>query len=408
MSAGTVVWQTAKSSARVAGAEAVRFGYSYGPGADASPGAQVSALRAIRSVVGVGGYVRAPIHWDALVRSSPDWAVDDAFAGRVTQEGLRWIPVIYTSDGRRSLITPQESPGGLPAWSGAVRAVVARYGPGGTYSVAHPRFQPITSYELWNEPNTRIGNADPGCPTCKMNPSTADAIIEAGARAIRTQASAMGFRPEVIAFGIGTVDRPYLQRLIAADPNVLSGVDAVSVHLYMRQRPGSCPDAGLGAARCIRALVGLRRQLDLASRRARAPAIAITEGGYAGSASACRPLNVVSLSAQAKYGAEAIAWIQHRPSLRVTLYSPFQPIDAGSRPQHCGARWDPAFWRASLGAVLPNGRLSRGVWHTVRWCDGACREGSSCLKTEGCSDEYRRRLNHAQRFQRVMLAGRGA
>jgi hypothetical protein len=334
------------------------FGYSFGPGADAPAPEQVSNLRAIRSLVGAGGYVRSPIHWNDLVRRYPDWAKYDAYARRVTAAGLQWLPVIFTSTGNHSFVTPQATRFGMAGWSKAVRAIVARYGPGGTYARTHPGFSGVTAYELWNEPNTSTGNASPACPTCVMAPATADAIVDTGARAVRAQAARMRFRPMVIGFGLGAIDLPYLRRLVQADPHILSALTALSVHLYMTQPPATCPDDDSAAAtHCIRSLARLRHYLDTASPPGHSPDIAITEGGYAGSNSGCRPSNVVSDSLQAQYGTQAIQWMLHRPSLRVRLYSPFQPIDNGTEPASCGARWDADAFKASLGAVLSNGAL---------------------------------------------------
>jgi hypothetical protein len=236
--------------------------------------------------------------------------------------------------------------------------MVARYGPGGSYAAAHPGFPGITTFEVWNEPNTNTGNANPACPSCTMTPAVADAIMQTASRAIRSQAAAMRFRPAVIGFGIGSVDLSYLHRLVAADPHVMSAMDALSIHLYMRQAPSACPTSGSHVAvPCVRSLGPLRRWLDSVSPAGHAPAIAVTEGGYAGSNAACRPPNVVSEAEQAAWGAEAIAWIQAHPALRVTLYSPFQPLDAGSVAPKCSSTWNAAFFKQSLGAVRANGTL---------------------------------------------------
>jgi hypothetical protein len=336
----------------------IRFGYSYGPGADAPLDQQAANLSAIRSVLGANGFVRSPVHWNALVRSEPIWAKYDAYLDRVRAQGLRWIPVIFESTGNHSFVMPQATPFGLAGWSAAVREMVARYGPGGTYAASHPGFPGITTFEVWNEPNTNTGNADPACPSCTMSPALADAILQTASDAIRSQAAAMRFRPEAIGFGIGSVDLAYLHRLVAADPHILSAMDALSIHLYMRQAPSTCPTSGSHvAAYCVRSLGVLRRWLDSASPAGHSPAIAITEGGYAGSNAACRPPNVVSEADQAAWGTQAIAWMQAHPALRVSLYSPFQPLDAGPAAADCSTRWNPAFFKQSLGAVRGNGTL---------------------------------------------------
>jgi hypothetical protein len=319
--------------------------------------------------------VRSPIHWNDVARSSPDWKKYDAYAGRVTAAGLRWLPVIFTSTAQHSFVTPQATRFGLAGWAGAVRGIVARYGPNGSYAATHTGFTGITTYELWNEPNTSTGNANPACPSCSMAPAVADQIVASGAHAIRSQASLMHFRPTVIGFALGAIDLPYLRHLVAADPHILQALDALSIHLYMTQSPTTCSiDDSAAATHCVRSLARLRRYLNSVSPPGRAPAIAITEGGYAGSNSGCRPSNVLSEAVQARYGTQAIQWILRRPKLRVALYAPFEPIDDGVEPATCGARWDAAAFKASLGAVLPNGALKpwgRAYRALVRRTSGA-------------------------------------
>jgi hypothetical protein len=166
----------------------------------------------------------------------------------------------------------------------------------------------------------------------------------------------MRFRPTVIGFALGSIDLPYLHRLVEADPHILQALNVLSIHLYMRQSPATCPTRGDRlAVYCVRSLALLRHYLDTTSPPGRSPAIAITEGGYSGSNSRCRPTDVLTDAAQARYGAQAIQWILHRPKLRVVLYSPFQPIDTLTTPPACGSLPDTVVFQAGLGAVYPDG-----------------------------------------------------
>jgi hypothetical protein len=257
-----------------------------------------------------------------------------------------------------SVVTPQASTG-LDAWRAAVTAIVARYGPGGTFAQLHPGFPGLSAYEIWNEPNNPSGSGQPDCQTCEMDPATMDQILATASAAIRQQASQMGFTPDVMGPAVGALDLNYLGDMYASDHSVLGYVDSLSTHLYMNQDPATCSTVKWPAAgHCVRTLATLREWIDSHTPAGSSPpSIAITEGGYSGSSSSCRPPNVMSLADQAQYGVSAIDWIRSHPELDVDLFSPFQVVDNETVTYACGTGYDPDFYVESLGATDHYGAL---------------------------------------------------
>jgi hypothetical protein len=348
-------------SSSAATASAIRYGYSDPQGADRSDAGETLILNTVASMVGNGGYIRAPLHWDPSQRTGPDFTRYDAFAAQAWNKGLIWLPMIVTN-ASGTPVTPQSTPPGIAGWQAGVAAIVAHYGPGGTFAQAHPGYPGLTAYEIWNEPNTATGNANPGCPTCQMDPATYDQILQTASSAIRGQASKMGFTPEVIGPALGAIDLNYLNSLYAADPSFLSYVDTFSVHLYMNSDPATCtttvfPTAG----HCVRTLATLRSWIDSHTPAGSpAPGIAITEGGYSGSGDSCRPPNVFSYTDQGNFMTTAYDWIRANPQLDVTLISPFQVIDNQTQTYTCGTGYAALYYQESLGAASPTGALRPG------------------------------------------------
>jgi hypothetical protein len=273
------------------------FGYAHGTVSDLSLTDMRHYLDAIARVTGPGGIVRAPLHWDPLQASGPSWIRYDTFLDEMRARHLVFLPEIHISHDGHYLL-PTQAPGTWAAWQAGIRAIAQHYGPGGIYADSHPGFPGITRYEIWNEPNTPTGNATPNHDgSVDMDPRIAAQIMQTGAEALRQQATADGWTPEVVGPAIGAIDLAYLGRLKAADPALLSYVDTLSVHVYMRLDPDTCP---IGEVRCIRTLTPLRTWLD--SNGGGNVKIAITEGGYSGSNDGTRPANVVTEALQATWG----------------------------------------------------------------------------------------------------------
>ncbi len=128
-------------------------------------------LRLMRRT-GVGS-LRFLIYWS---QSEPapgifDWGATDAFLESTARYGFERLPVIWGSPSwvarkpRRgcryaaarcsALQLPVHSAAQRRAWSDFLRALVARYGPSGTFWKLHPelRRDPIRTWQIWNEEN---------------------------------------------------------------------------------------------------------------------------------------------------------------------------------------------------------------------------------------------------------------
>ena len=129
-------------------------------------------LRLMRRT-GVGS-LRFLIYWS---QSEPapgvfDWAATDAFLISTSRYGFERLPVIwgspswvartprasrcrFTAARCSALQMPVHSLAQRRAWSRFLRALVARYGPSGTFWKLHPelRRDPIRTWQIWNEEN---------------------------------------------------------------------------------------------------------------------------------------------------------------------------------------------------------------------------------------------------------------
>ncbi|HEY7257114.1 MAG TPA: beta-galactosidase [Solirubrobacterales bacterium] len=86
------------------------------------------------------GFERLPVIW-----GSPAWVVGTPRAGRCR----------FTAARCSALQLPVHGPAQRRAWSEFLQALVARYGPSGTFWALHPelRKDPIRTWQIWNEEN---------------------------------------------------------------------------------------------------------------------------------------------------------------------------------------------------------------------------------------------------------------
>jgi polysaccharide biosynthesis protein PslG len=120
------------------------------------------------------GSLRFPIYW-SLSEPVPgvfDWRATDAFLISTSGYGFEHLPVIWGSPSWatpalrahrcrfsasrcRALQMPVHSRAQRRAWSTFLRALVGRYGPGGTFWELHPELldPPIRAWQIWNEEN---------------------------------------------------------------------------------------------------------------------------------------------------------------------------------------------------------------------------------------------------------------
>lgn len=111
-------------------------------------------------------YVRSDASWNGVEPEAPvegvrqyQWAALDARVADLAEHGLRWYPMIgYSAPWAASvpgdLFSPPSSDVDFASYAAAV---ARRYGPGGEFWFEHPEVpaQPVTTFEIWNEPNSR-------------------------------------------------------------------------------------------------------------------------------------------------------------------------------------------------------------------------------------------------------------
>jgi hypothetical protein len=106
------------------------------------------------------GSLRFPIYW---FQSEPepgvfDWRAPDALLRLTARHGINRLPFICCSPGwvvPKWERMPVHRPAQRRAWSRFLRALVARYGPGGQFWKLHPELprRPLRTWQIWNEEN---------------------------------------------------------------------------------------------------------------------------------------------------------------------------------------------------------------------------------------------------------------
>ena len=131
---------------------------------DQRPSAWDDQLQAI-AATGIR-VVRSDAFWADAEPSPPllgmvhqwNWTGLDQRAAALARAGLEWLPVLdYGTPWAESYRAPDDhSPPSHPAdFAAYAQAFAKRYGPGGDFWSAHPELRPlpVTTYEIWNEPN---------------------------------------------------------------------------------------------------------------------------------------------------------------------------------------------------------------------------------------------------------------
>ncbi len=111
--------------------------------------------------------LRVPLVWATIQprRASLQWGATDRLVGDLAARGIRPVPFVYGSPAwvAKQLQRPPLGSGTkVRAWRTFLTELVDRYGPGGAYwdggyKQDHPgaRAEPITAWQIWNEPNLR-------------------------------------------------------------------------------------------------------------------------------------------------------------------------------------------------------------------------------------------------------------
>ncbi len=189
---------------------------------------------------------RFELSWKSLepTKGTFRWAGSDHFIGALASHGIRALPFIWKSPrwvASSTSTPPLDSAADQEAWQTFLQALVARYGPGGTYwrnryrqdygASATPL--PITSWQIWNEPNLRKF-FDPGGTDAQLAPKYG-ALLRISHAAIASRdpqaqvvlAGAPGYPPSG-----GPHAWDFLAQLYNNVPNVKSYFDVAAIHPY--------------------------------------------------------------------------------------------------------------------------------------------------------------------------------
>jgi Glycosyl hydrolase catalytic core len=104
--------------------------------------------------------------WVQPSQGSFDWGSPDRFIGRLASHGIRAVPAVWGNPdwvAGSASTPPIGGPVAEQAWRVFLKALVDRYGPGGSYWATGYRQRygagatplPIQSWQIWNEPNLR-------------------------------------------------------------------------------------------------------------------------------------------------------------------------------------------------------------------------------------------------------------
>ena len=219
-------------------------------------------------IAGLGvGFVRSAFDWAAVEPSPPaggrhsyDFSGLDGWVATLAREHLRWlvtvkggpIPDWAAKPAAKGECGTNSPPRGTADYAALVDALARRYGRGGSFWSDHPGlpYEPITDYEVWNEPN--FGRL--WCP--RPDPAAYARLYLAARAAIH----AVDPKALVLVGGLAAVTKDeagppakmsvgtFLSRATGAVPSLGRAADAVAVHPY-----GATAGAVVGMLRYLRA-----------------------------------------------------------------------------------------------------------------------------------------------------------
>jgi hypothetical protein len=167
-----------------------------------------------------------------------DWSKLDAEAGALAKHDLRWLPILdysahWAASDPGNYHSPPTSNDDYAAYA---KAFAERYGRGGK----HAGPLPVTTYEIWNEPN------GPWFWHPTPDPAAyADMYLKA-----REAIKSVDPDATVVVGGL-VADATFVERMYAARPELRGNVDAIGWHAYAPTPAG-----------IIRGVRGLRRTLE--------------------------------------------------------------------------------------------------------------------------------------------------
>jgi hypothetical protein len=188
--------------------------------------------------------VRGEINWDQVEPAPPagasashvwHWDLYDAFAASAAKAGVRWSPLIGYSarwDSSDTFQSQFAAPRDSAAFATFARAVVDRYGTGGTFWRERPALHalPATSFEIWNEENTSGFWAKPDPARYAEILADATAAIHAAAPTSRVVMGGLARAPWT---GGGSVkDTDFVAGVFATRPALKAQLGGIAYHPY--------------------------------------------------------------------------------------------------------------------------------------------------------------------------------
>lgn len=208
--------------------------------------AQIDVLLAAARADGVR-LARSDAFWSAAEPVAPaggvhryDWSFHDGVAGALAEHGIRWLAILdYAAPWAASVAGNDHSaPTSSADYAAYAAAFARRYGRGGGFWRERPELAetPVTTYEIWNEPDY------PGFWAPAPDPARYAELYAAARDAIRR----VDPRARVIIGGLTNVPG-FLPQLLAARPGLRGNVDGIGIHPY-----APTPLGVLGAVRDAR------------------------------------------------------------------------------------------------------------------------------------------------------------
>ncbi len=135
------------------------FGAMYDRGVASAPEGDQDEQNALMARSGVES-ARAVFSWAAAQPQpgqAPDLSETDALVARMTRRGIRVLPVIINTPvwARRYPGDDASPPLNAGDYAGYLQALIARYGPAGSFWPQHPELnkRPLREWQIWNEPH---------------------------------------------------------------------------------------------------------------------------------------------------------------------------------------------------------------------------------------------------------------
>jgi hypothetical protein len=135
------------------------FGVQYDRGITGAPEGDQDAQNALMARSGVES-MRTVFSWAKAqpdASKPPDMSATDDLVARMTKHGIRVLPVVISTPewARRYPDKVSSPPLNAADYGAYLRALIARYGPSGSFWSDHPELpkRPLREWQIWNEPH---------------------------------------------------------------------------------------------------------------------------------------------------------------------------------------------------------------------------------------------------------------